>query len=568
MNTPFRPATFALALALLAPAAPASLARQDEAPAAPQNPASAFEPIAADGYRAFLELMEEFARTQFERLPSADKTARENAYGKLAAIQLAGTTSVFLLPVAGAALGGGIGLCVDVCAAGSTVGSGTAVGSAIGLGSGVAVGAGAFIASLLATLPMIDEIERNYPAEAAPAAPQGRILRGAHFSSAAPAFVAPSRAGAFESYYVNLVCSLPDAFVTLVQRWDATPGLGNRERAWLRSISFARPHLERLAWIKQNRRVAPGAPLADDLFMDVGRVLSGDQAAIERTWLNALGLGSTGLSVDDGKLALSVPPPLRAFGLPARLTANVPDVRVKVGGNGGLTDPFLRFRMEAGPFDLDWGTVQLVPSGRDRGLIALTYSLADNARLGAARISFKAGGDETTVLDLRPTLGQALQGKLFFRLNGLALEFVRADIMGLSLRFGIPQEIRNLPIVKDLLSGLLKDVERNMEAFFKEHIPFAGLFSGFEQGAVQALAANVQQNAGHFGLNQVQRLTKAEVVNGKLQLHVQGRELRAPELKLSSTDATALLRGLNNRPRLTAPLNPGRITPRELPRRK
>ena len=78
----------------------------------------------------------------------------------------------------------------------------------------------------------------------------------------------------------------------------------------------------------------------------------------------------------------------------------------------------------------------------------------------------------------------------------------------------------------------------------------------------------MQQNAGRFGLNQVQRPTKAEVVNGKLQLHVQGRELRAPQLTLSSAAATDLLRGLNDRPRLTAPLNPGRTTPRELPRRK
>jgi hypothetical protein len=551
--------SFAVALAAcVGGAAPVVAQDGGDAPAAPQNPSAGLEPIAADGFAAFMELMEEFARAQFDKLPSGDKSARENAYGKLAALQLAGAGSALVLPAAGLALGGGIGLCVDVCTAGADLGAGALVGGSIGLGSGIVVGGGAFVASLIATLPMVDEIEQKYPAEpAAGGSGAGAArARGTSFSVVGNTATIAG-AGLFESYYVNLVASLPDTFVTLFELWDRTPGLGANERAWLQSVEFARPHLQRLAWIKRNLRVSKNAPVADDLFMDVGRILSGDEAAMERAWLTALGLGSTGLELKNEQLVLDVPPPLRAFGLPARLSAGVPDFKVKVGGNGGAFDPFLRFKLEAGPFDVNWGTVRIVKSGADKGLVALEYSLAKGARLGAARITFKAGGDETKIVDLRPELDRSLKGTLLFRLQGMSLEFQKAQLGDMELSFGIPREIRDLPIVKDLLSGLLADVERDLKKFLRDTVPFAGLFDGFGEGAVQALAASVKHDAGRHGLASIASVTQTEVVDGVVRVHVRGRALRQPELGSLLADAQKDWRSLASAPRPKLTPRPG-----------
>lgn len=517
--------------------APAFAQGGGDAPApAPADPSKDLTPIAADGFQSFMELMEQFAKDQIERLPSGDKTPRENAYGKLAIIQLAGTGAALTMPAAGVALGGGIGLCVDLCTAGADVGAGTIVGSSIGLGSGIVVGTGAFVTSLLATLPMVDEIEARYPPEAGAGAVGGsRMVMGGS---------AAGGAGLMESYYVNLVSTLPDQFVTLVERWDDTPGLGAIEKNWLRGVAFARPSLQRLAWIKRHQRVSPSAGRADDLFLEVGRILSGDAAAIERTWLAALGLGDTGLAVKNDKLVLDVPPTLRSFGLPEKLQANVPNFAVKVGGDGGALDPYLRLRLDVGPFDVDWGTVEVVKSGSDKNLIAVSFGIAKGSRLGAAKLTFRAGGDETKVVDFGPKLDQALGGTLFFRIDGLSLEFVKARIGNLDIALGLPKEIRDLPIVKDLLHALGNAFEHDLKEFLRENVPFARLFDGFGQGAGSSLARNVKLSAGRHGLAGITRVTKAEVGDGVMRVHVRGRELKQPKLAGDLAEAQRAWRGL------------------------
>lgn len=522
---------------------------QNNGASAPTSPSADLEPIAKDGFAAFMKLMEEIARDQISKLPSADKSARENAYGKLAAIQLAGASSALVLPAAGLALGGGIGLCVDASTAGADLGAGTAIGGSIGLGSGIVVGLGAFVTSLLATLPMVDEIEAKYPPAAGAAGGAG----GGMFMPHGDGFLLPA-AGMYESFYVNLVAALPDQFVTLIEQWDRTPGIGNAEKQWLRSVQFARPHLQRLAWIKRNLRVSPSAARANDLFLDVGRVLSGDAEAMERAWLGALGLGATGLALKNDKLTLDVPSPLQALGVPAKLSANVPDLRVKVGGNGGALDPFLRLSLEAGPFDVDWGTVDVVKSGANRDLVSVTWSIAKGSRLGSARISFKAGGDETKVVDLRPSLDRKLQGTLFFKLQGMNLQFEKAQLGDLEIKFGVPQEIRDLPIVKDLLNGLLADVERDVRNFLRETVPFARLFDGFGQGSVQALATNVRRDAGSHGLASIDRVSKVEIKNGVMQVTVRGKELRHPKPMISEEEASGAWAQFAPKGKLRAPL--------------
>ncbi|MFO1078637.1 MAG: hypothetical protein U1E73_13010 [Planctomycetota bacterium] len=527
---------FLLSAALAA--APAFAQEGGDVPApAPANPAKDLEPIAADGFQAFIDLMEQFAKDQIEKLPSGDKSPRENAYGKLAVIQLAGASAALALPAAGTALGGGIGLCVDLSTAGADVGAGTIVGSSIGLGSGIVVGTGAFVTSLLATLPLVDEIEARYPPEqGAGAGGQFLVVRGAAATGGG--------AGLMESFYVNLVSALPDQFVTVVEQWDRTPGLGAAEKNWLRGAAFARPQLQRLAWIKRNQRVSAAAGRASDLFLDVGRVLSGDAVAIERAWLAALGLGSTGLAVANEKLVLEVPPTLRAFGLPAKLQANVPGFAVKVGGNGGALDPYLRLKLEVGPFDVDWGTVEVVKSGADKNLIAVSFGIAKGSRLGAAKLFLRAGGDETKIVDLHPALDRALGGTLFFRLDGLALAFVKARIGNLDVAFGLPKEIRDLPVVKDLLAALGSAFEHDLKEFLRDNVPFGRLFDGFGQGAGSALARSVQLTAGHHGLAGITRVTAAEIANGVVRVHVRGRELRQPKLAGDLAEAQRAWRGL------------------------
>lgn len=562
-TSPVRPAVL-LALAAFAGAAPAlaqGRARASEASSpAPTSPSSSLEPIAAEGFGTFMNLMAQFAKDQIARLPSADKSARENAYGKLAAIQFAGAGSALVLPATGLALGGGIGLCVDACTGGLDAGAGTLAGGGIGLGSGMVVGLGAFVTSLIATLPMIDEIEAKYPAEGAAAARSD----GRQFMVWGNGYLLPS-AGAMESYYVNLVACLPDQFVTLVEQWDRTPGLGNAEKNWLRSVEFARPHLQRLAWIKRNLRVSPNAPRANDLFLDVGRVLSGDAAAMERAWLTALGLGATGLELKNDKLALTVPQPLRSLGLPARLTANVPDLRVKVGGNGGALDPYLRLRLDAGPFDVEWGTVSVVKSGANKDLVAVRYAVAKGSRLGSARISIKAGGDETTVVDFRPSLDRTLEGTLFFKLDGMNLAFQKALIGNVELRFGLPQEIRDLPVVKDLLNGLLADFERDVRNFLRESVPFAKLFDGFGQTSARSLAQAVQRDAGSHGLARIDSVSRTSIENGVIKVTVRGKALRHPDLGTSVQEVASAWQGLRA-PRGKVEIAPVRRAPVQLRR--
>ena len=88
-----RRASAAALLSFAAIVATAPVRAQDGAadkPKAPSAPHQSLEPIAADGFAKFMELMKQFAQDQIAKLPSADKSPRENAFGKLAAIQLAG----------------------------------------------------------------------------------------------------------------------------------------------------------------------------------------------------------------------------------------------------------------------------------------------------------------------------------------------------------------------------------------------------------------------------------------------------------------------------------------------
>lgn len=83
-------------------------------------------------------------------------------------------------------------------------------------------------------------------------------------------------------------------------------------------------------------------------------------------------------------------------------------------------------------------------------------------------------------------------------------------------------------------------------------MPFAGLFDGFGQGSVQALAASVRHDAGRHGLASISSVTKTEIVDGIVRVHVRGRALRQPELGDSVAAAQKEWRKLagSDRPRL------------------
>lgn len=493
------------------------------------SPAAGFESITKEGYEAFVRLMVDFAKDQVSKLPSGDKSARENAYGKLAALQLAGAAGTLVLPAAGLTLGGGIGLCVDACTAGTDVGTGTAIGGAIGLGSGMVVGLGGFVGSLIATLPLVDEIEAKYPPE-----PAGAPGGGGMFF-----LPAMKRAGAAESFYVNMVASLPDVFVTVVEHWDKTPGLHATEKRWLNSIAFVRPSLQRLATIKKTLRATPAAAQAQDLFLDVGRILSGDEAAQERAWLNALGLTTSGLALKNDKLTLDVPPALVALGVPKTLSAKVPDLKFKVGGDGGVLSPYLRVAMDAGPFDLDLGKVTVVDSGDDKNLIRVDWTLAKGSRLGSLKLYGKAGGDESEVAKLAPKLDKAISVSMFFTLDGLALEFKKVRIQHVDIALGLPKELRDLPIVKDLAKALEDAFDQHVKGFLREHVPFAGLFAGMQNGAVKSLEKQLRAQPAPAGTRAVTKLEKVEIHGGKLRAHVKVEELQHPKLTTTPAQAAA-----------------------------
>jgi hypothetical protein len=247
--------------------------------------------------------------------------------------------------------------------------------------------------------------------------------------------------------------------------------------------------------------------------------------------------------------------------VPARLQVGVPDLKVKAGGNGGAFDPYLRFALESGPFDVNWGQLSVVKGGADKGLLALEYSIAKGSRLGSARVYLKAGGGESKIADLKPKFDSKVGGTLYFRLRGLNLEFVKAKVGGVELNFGLPKEIRDLPVVKGLVNGLFADVERKAKDFLRSTLPFAGLFGGIDEGTVRALAASVKHAAGSHGLARIDTVSKVEVVDGVVKVHVQGKTLAQPALGKAVEEARKSFEGFakakpSRLPRQKQPVKP------------
>jgi hypothetical protein len=54
---------------------------------------------------------------------------------------------------------------------------------------------------------------------------------------------------------------------------------------------------------------------------------------------------------------------------------------------------------------------------------------------------------------------------------------------------------------------------------------------------VQSLERDLQRDAARHGMASIGKVTKAEVKNGVLRVHVQGRELRRPKLAMTPEQA-------------------------------
>src|SRR5205807_3631214 len=107
--------------------------------------------------------------------------------------------------------------------------------------------------------------------------------------------------------------------------------------------------------------------------------LSADTAEVEKVWLSALGMGAMEARVRNGKLTLTVPPALVAAGAPKTVEADLSGISVKVGGTGGVLDPYLEASVTPGPFDVVLGKASIVDNR-----IRVHYVIKRGSTLGSA----------------------------------------------------------------------------------------------------------------------------------------------------------------------------------------
>jgi hypothetical protein len=337
----------------------------------------------------------------------------------------------------------------------------------------------------------------------------------------------PAHAGAFESYFIHLVTvTFNPAFDDLVATWDKNPKLA--------ALDFLEPGAKKLAYIRKHQRMSPGSATATPLtgaLKTVSMVLQGDQATIEKLWLDALGVGSMSVEMDDGELEIVPPKALRDLGAPAKITEKIAALSLKVNAPGGV-DASLSAKLTPGPFSISLGEPSIVKSGADKGKVKVTFKVKKDSVLASGKVTVKVAGTTHQIGgDLSPRLASDFTASAFFRFDGPVLVLDRVQVGNMSLKSAVP----DLGPLNAAVGGLLDLVEGEIEKLAKGMLggdKIAEAFDAATKKSGQALLQAVQESAA--GLVEVDAVTKVGITDGNMAVTVTGKKLGGPALPSGS----------------------------------
>ncbi|HLQ38152.1 MAG TPA: hypothetical protein VK348_10140, partial [Planctomycetota bacterium] len=469
----------------------------------------------------------DIVKDQAKKLPAGNQNTRDNLYGILAGFWIAGISGEIITSAAGTAIGGGIGACA--------AGVGAPPGAAIGFGVGAVVGLPMLITPAVLTVPAVLYIEDNYP-----------VTGGGSGGGCGGGVATLAQAGPMESLFVGMIRSLPHELITLARLWDKTPGLPAAGEKWLAAHRFLQEPLQRVAWVIEHDRMSPNAPTAQDLTAAFSNWIDlPDSEQMQDWYLDTFGLLQSEMRLSkQGLLTLEVPRLLRRAGAPAEIKVDVPDLDFKIGGHGGVLDPYVRATFTPGPAALQWGRATVVKSGEHKDSIKLEWSIAAHSTIGHLKVTWKAGGDEQVMAKLAPKLGKAFSGALFFKPDGLALlpAGFALNGHGIDVDLDLPKALREAAdALKDTVGKAVTQAERELEQLFERNLPWAQVWKQLQGAPGKSLLQSLQESPGMFGLARADQLLDMELKNGRLRVKVAGRTLVNQKLPVPSAGIAKLV---------------------------
>ncbi len=501
-----------------------------------------------DIYAAFLrkliDLIDEKAKT-----PDGTQSKREAAFQALTLIDFAMFSGLIALPVGTGFYGAGVGLVAGATigviaglpiadAAGGTVlltaGIGTAAGGAIGTGAGIVGSLAGTVGATTIHVALMLYLNDKYPPENT-ALNSGQRIQVATIGN----FGFAPQAGAWESMAIHLVDAVfTDKAVTLANLWHRMPGLTPQQKDFLEANSPLRKMFQDIAFIKTNKRLTPTSPVAQPLsgwMKEAVLLLSADEDAVERLWLNALGVAGFDLKVSGGKLRLSTPPGLVAVGAPADVSAALPGGSLKVGGDGGAFDPYLKVSVTAGPFDLSLGTASIVDSGANANLVKVKYEIKKGSKLGDASLKLKWNGPEATLNAFSPSLSSDVTVSVYFRPDGLGMAIEKVDLGDMSIKPNFPSDIPdNIPGLSDLIKQLGDGLGDTLKSLVGKDAPFINAFNSVKSQQTKALCKHLDDNAPRYGAMGVSQVNSLVIQGGKMKASVRAQVLDSAKLPKAS----------------------------------
>ena len=352
------------------------------------------------------------------------------------------------------------------------------------------------------------------------------------------------QAGDWESMYIHLIAnSFDDKIETLAEQWDEMPGLSEQQQLALRKVSFFRPQIERIAYIKRNLRISENSPTAapmENFLLNSMKVLMANTPMSQESWISALGVGNFNIQVANGEMALEAPPALQKLGLPEKLTTSTPGVSLKLPSDydGSALQPYLRVDILLGPFEIDLTGNEIVASGDDKGKIKATFSINQGSKLGEVTLAYKwdsklpgKTGDEEKKLEinLSPELEEPLSGGLYFNIDEQGLSFDRVHFSGLKIKTDKPKMPVTLNVMRSTFETLSDTVTDEIEKMLSR-LGFERLLETCLKNGSKALCSTLtEESIGQDGIVSVNNVKKLQVdESGTLSAEVEVTQYNGP----------------------------------------
>jgi hypothetical protein len=478
--------------------------------------------VGMDAYTQMVKNLADLVDDLIQDRPNGTENKREAAFKTLSVIYFAMLFGGITLPPAGALIGTGVGAIAGAPVAdlgGVTIGAGTA----LGFGAGMVASVGEVTLATIIIVSLSLEMNDRYPPESAGLS-SGLAMRG---------FCGYRNAGPWESMLVNTIgMAFSERLYPLADDWDMMGRLSSSQRSFLRSIKSLQPALKRAADIKRTRRIAPNAPMAAPMsswMQDVEKIIWPGSEGAEEAWLHALGVGEVSAKVKDGKLTVTMPPALQAAGAPETVKADLSNLRVKVGGNGGATDPYLKASVEPGDFNIHFGDAALLKSGSDKDKIRVSFSIHDGSTLGRAKVSYRWNGPEETLSAFSPKLTENATANAFFKVTDQGLTFDHVDIgsiqIGLNLPSGLPSGI---PGLSDLIESIKDGMKSAIKGMVKDSLKLGPALQALESYPAASMKKALDSDAAKYGFSRIDSVVKLMATNGQLRARVKGTVFDLP----------------------------------------